>query len=441
VNDAGQAEMRRYEPTNGITDRSLISGDSSWLHQSDEEFYSIVVSMGTMGVVYAYTVEVVDMYFVNETKEAFVWPDDWDDALRRAKSGEDISISLHPYSTKDGGKHRGIITKFQRMTKEEVLAHDPTLWYNPPPPQEMMDLPVLAQIMEALGGADWAAGMSTSVFSIAAVRSALDEYFDDAPNDPPFISIYNNTYLRPTGDTYRATFAESAVPIDDLKAYTKRVLEEVEKHKLNDLVIIPSSDKFEFFVPFSLRFVGASKHYLSMHHGRDSGTLERFMMRNLHNRDYALRTIFEEVDLRERWRFNHPRSHWGMMFWAPEPFPDAMNLLLEPYPKAALWLKMYHELNQKGVFNGPMTNELHLPDPIDRPMCPTSYDCRKPSANGNGKGDSCGRQPNPRWCNSGNCCDMDQPQSVFLLGKGGGTCVDPQCWYTTPIHENTDAAW
>lgn len=69
----------RIEPTDGITDRESFEADvgehGSILVQDDDIFHSAVVGYGSMGVAYAYTIEVMDRYFLHEENVTKKWDD------------------------------------------------------------------------------------------------------------------------------------------------------------------------------------------------------------------------------------------------------------------------------------------------------------------------------------------------------------------------------
>ncbi len=67
----------RIEPEEGVTDRDAFEADTGThgmeLIQDDDVFHSVVVGYGCMGVVYAYTMEVIDNYWLREETEIMSW--------------------------------------------------------------------------------------------------------------------------------------------------------------------------------------------------------------------------------------------------------------------------------------------------------------------------------------------------------------------------------
>ncbi|MCU4719118.1 FAD-binding protein [Halapricum hydrolyticum] len=77
--DERVVQMYRIEPSDGITDPAEFGRDKTThgmgLIQDDETFYSVVVGYGCMGVVYAYTMEVRDYYWLKEDTQSRSWLD------------------------------------------------------------------------------------------------------------------------------------------------------------------------------------------------------------------------------------------------------------------------------------------------------------------------------------------------------------------------------
>jgi len=69
--------LYRIEPDDGITDREAFEADTGEhemeLIQDDDVFHSVVVGYGCMGVAYAYTMQVVDNYWLREETELMSW--------------------------------------------------------------------------------------------------------------------------------------------------------------------------------------------------------------------------------------------------------------------------------------------------------------------------------------------------------------------------------
>jgi len=98
--------LYRIEPTNGITDRKAFEADTGdhemELIQNDDVFHSVVVGYGCMGVVYAYTMHVVDSYWLEEETELMAW------STLKGKLGTDEQ-SVREFLTQGGTRHCQIL--------------------------------------------------------------------------------------------------------------------------------------------------------------------------------------------------------------------------------------------------------------------------------------------------------------------------------------------
>ena len=82
VADGGRAY--RIEPTNGPTLPRQHDEPGVDLIQDDDYFYSVLVSLGCMGIVYSYLLEVEDQYWLRESKQLITWPE----ARRKLEAGQ-----------------------------------------------------------------------------------------------------------------------------------------------------------------------------------------------------------------------------------------------------------------------------------------------------------------------------------------------------------------
>jgi hypothetical protein len=102
--------------------------------------------------------------------------------------------------------------------------------------------------------------------------------------------------------------------------------------------------------PLSLRFVKASSAYLSMMHGRDTGTCEMGMINGVHGAD----EIFMSYE-RAMYAFQ-VRPHWGQR----QELTGAPGWLQSAYPMADRWLAVHARLNHRGVFNNHFTDRMGI---------------------------------------------------------------------------------
>lgn len=331
----GIPTLHRYEPSAGITDPAEFPHADARLHQSDEDFYAVVVAAGMVGLVYSYTLSVLDRYFVRERHEAFTWPDDFARVFAQAKAGVNLSIQINPYATLGRGRHKGMVVYFDRLDKAQVDAIDPGLWDNPP--DRAKDQEFLTAVADLLGTEALGKLMQATA---TLVTKQIDRWFDKQISDATqngFTSVWYKTYPKTTGDTFRAIYNETSVPIDELEASLAKVLKNAARNK----------KRYRYLVPMALRFIGPSKHLISMHEGRDSATIEAFMVKGLDRPDEALEAIEKALP--------NGRPHWGQMHYfprvkAPQHYPRTWDR----------WLAVYSRMNERGIYNSPITHLLGI---------------------------------------------------------------------------------
>ncbi len=72
---SSKGKVFRIEPDNGISDKSKFDEPGVELIQNDDEFNSVLVSLGCFGVIYSLILEVMEEYWLEEKKELVDWED------------------------------------------------------------------------------------------------------------------------------------------------------------------------------------------------------------------------------------------------------------------------------------------------------------------------------------------------------------------------------
>ncbi len=80
---SGDGRTLRVEPAAGISDPAFEEPGIE-LIQDDDIFYSILVSFGSMGIIYSFILEVQPLYYLEEVKRLT----NWDDVKSRLRRGE-----------------------------------------------------------------------------------------------------------------------------------------------------------------------------------------------------------------------------------------------------------------------------------------------------------------------------------------------------------------
>jgi hypothetical protein len=114
---AGDGNLYRIEPTDGISDPALFNEADITLVQNDDDFYSVLVSLGCMGIVYSYILCVEDLYWLEEKKIIEKWSDIKPKLKDKSllKEGRHVMVLVNPYET--NGDHSCLVTRINRTPK------------------------------------------------------------------------------------------------------------------------------------------------------------------------------------------------------------------------------------------------------------------------------------------------------------------------------------
>jgi len=325
--------MYRIEPTDGITDRRSFEADTSdhemELIQDDDVFRSVVVGYGCLGVVYAYTMEVTDNYWLREETSLMPWSE------LKAELNEN---GVEDFLTRDGCRHVMILvnTAAEQVPEDKLID---SLWEDPGEHEDYRDPVCLVrrQYKEELSldsenvdnnrnvykPGDWDEGIADERWPPerrkTTARDVGQEVFNQLhplkPNKKkakqihrrffhpthkrkPFVKKKRNTAwyvaLRRTRDSgnlnsseYRhpeppqpAPTTEIGVALDDLVDAVDAVRKRVRSVKQG--TEIPASEKKDraidrkvfFGAPMGLRFTAPSEHFLSPEFERQTAMVE-----------------------------------------------------------------------------------------------------------------------------------------------------------------------
>jgi L-gulono-1,4-lactone dehydrogenase len=122
-----QGKLMQIEPTDGITDPAKFkSMHGEELVQDDDIFYSAVVSLGAMGIIYAITFDVVPEFWIKESRKMI----DWKELKEQLTSGDFIenvvrkhdyvSFRVNPYLVK--GKHLASVVVQDKLPGKPKLS-------------------------------------------------------------------------------------------------------------------------------------------------------------------------------------------------------------------------------------------------------------------------------------------------------------------------------
>jgi hypothetical protein len=389
-------ELVRIEPKDGITNKinhDKIYGEKNnsnpiTLIQDDKTFYSALVNMGAMGVIYSLVVEVDKGRVLGETRKL-------SDLYKEVRNVMDKAIE----TVDEKGKGRTKGYNYMCNTDSENQAIDYNLLVNPYPndpnrehhtcivtrrkimsnkksrkqseKQRSFALSYLADI-KAL------TKLSTCLLRHAKVEKELHGLFNTALNgmacDHYYIADSSKVFLTPRPTGIKGLAMEITMPFRFLKEALKYALYQIKKlASSKDLENSKKHKKPQLLTaPISVRFVRESKAYLSQftatHNKEKNGfkpdnkntelffCMEFPMINGTYHQEKTLNFLQEKMC--EKFGTDC-RVHWGLNFGMTQ-----KNYLLDSpkdekrFPKIKEWLEVYADLNEDGIFSNEFTTNM-----------------------------------------------------------------------------------
>jgi hypothetical protein len=363
--EAGEPIVRMYriEPTDGITDRRTFESDTGdhemELIQDDDIFRSVVVGYGCLGVVYAYTMEVTDDYWLREETSLMPWSELKADLNKNG---------VEDFLTRDGCRHVMILvnTAAEQVPKNKLIDSP---WEDPGEHEDYRDPVCLVRRQykynrDPYKPVDWDNGIAderwpperrkTTARDIGQeivnqlhplklnkpkAKQIHKRFFHPTHRRKPFVKKKQVTAwyvaLRRTRDSgdkdspeYRhpeppqpAPTTEIGVQLDDLVDAVDAVREKVRS--VEQGTDIPASEKNDraigrdvfFGAPMGLRFTAPSEHFLSPEFERQTAMVE-----------VPLPVNREGNETNAFWRTNIPALNQDeMRDWVVEPALDKIE--------------------------------------------------------------------------------------------------------------------
>lgn len=375
-------QMRRIEPTDGVTDRNAFNQDRARhgmvLEQDDDTFHAAVVSYGCMGIAHSYILRVRDAYWLREDTTLMDWP-----ALRAAlkdpivtepglgkRVPKFVAEDRHFWALINVAEAQGKKAKEDlacNVVRRNIAPADdkPAVWLHDGWPPERRNPFFRNLFKELLGG-------------IAAPRAHQDNdrfgdtlrkrYFEKEAKDAPFASNRTASASYICLRRERDTSAPDKAPDPPDKALSLELAVPAEHAALAvDTVIDAIRDQPWFFaIPIGLRFAAPSSHHLAPNFGRCTAYVEVAFLQTGARDESGQLSPEETIDriakpaLRriERLVEQHPelqgRPHLGKFHAVDH------EALLQQYPQAEQWEAVYRRFNAFGTFDNAFTDQLGL---------------------------------------------------------------------------------
>ncbi len=335
----GDGDVWRIEPTGGVTDPAAYAErhpEGPRLVQDDDLFYSVVVSMGCLGVVTSYVLEVRPAFRLRETRTL----KDWNDVRRDLADGvldrvAHYDLYVNPYPVR--GTYWCIVTIRTEVDSSEGAAGVDAGSRNP-------ISTLLTHFRFVDGILRWALSSArsfTPYFLLASLRGLADkEYVDES------FRVFN------LGDVNLVPAFSSELHLDAggdplaPKGYLAAI-ERMLEIALEQARVGPGGHWHTS--PLGIRFVKASPHHLAPEYGRRTCTIEiPFLL--------GTRGAWDLLRYYERqflpWG---ARPHWGQATFALS--AETTMAAFERWPA---FVRAFSLLNPHGTFDNAFTRRLSL---------------------------------------------------------------------------------
>ncbi|SDK85641.1 FAD/FMN-containing dehydrogenase [Catalinimonas alkaloidigena] len=344
----GGGRAIRLEPHDGITDPEAYRQTPEWLEhgielvQDDALFYSAVVAMGCMGIVFSVVLEVMNLYSLKEER----LPSSWEiekaiiaerglDYLRQDRHFE---LTINPYAVDDSGEH------FCLVTRRNYVDLDPDQ-----PADERTRRNYLSSL---LSGLIIAGPVSAWLFNRQFERipklisNSLYRIVDYEEDGGGFCGPYDVVLNQGLGEMKFYGYAiELAFPLEGnlFVQAVDRMLELINQF----------AQAYKHFhpAPLALRFVDASPAYLSMTYERPACLVEVVSLWDVRCSLDILKVIEREMLAFQA------RPHWGLNLGYATGIDQDLSRW---YPHYDRWLAAYRTFNPHGTFDNRFTDRAGL---------------------------------------------------------------------------------
>jgi hypothetical protein len=341
----------RIEPSNGISDPAKYADPLIQLIQDDACFNAAICNMGCFGVIYSVVLEVMQMYWLSETRTLTTLdqlmlqlapnpknPKQLPDVLLNTRNYE---VLIQPYPVKDFALVTMDPTQplaqydqyFACLVTQRNITPKPAVTPTPRTPLpdwlgKLLDLALNAEPTLTPAAID--ISMLTLVDKNYVNRSY--EIYNLALGGDVGFAAEIGFSLQTDSGNYTADHYRAA--IDQIHLTAQRARLEGKQYQTS---------------PFSLRFVNESRAQLSMMQGRSTAMIEMDMLTGTYgSTEIMYRYESESYAL-------GGRPHWGLEF---DLLTGNNALLAKLYPQLGDWLKVYRQFNALGTFDNRFTQRM-----------------------------------------------------------------------------------
>ncbi|HKU44061.1 MAG TPA: D-arabinono-1,4-lactone oxidase, partial [Polyangiales bacterium] len=341
----------RIEPSDGITDPTKYADPLIQLIQDDECFNAAICSIGCFGVIYSVVLEVMQMYWLSETRSLTTLQQLMNDLAPNPKNPHQLPDVLL------GTRNYEVLIQPYPLRGFSVVTMDPKL----PVSQYHADFTCLVTRRSIVPKP------ATPPTPRKPVSDWMGKLLDIALHAEPtltpatlsisLLTLVDTNYVNKSYEIYNLALggdvgfaAEIGFSLEDaagnytpvnFRAAIDQIHRVAQQARLQGMQYQTS--------PFSLRFVNASRAQVSMMQGRRTAMIEMDMVTGTYAGPeimYRYETFSYELG---------GRPHWGLEF---DSLTGNNALLSKLYPKLDQWLAVYRQFNALGTFDNPFTQRM-----------------------------------------------------------------------------------
>jgi hypothetical protein len=327
----------QIEPSDGITDPAKFKSErGEQLIQDDDIFYSVLVCFGAMGIIYAVNFEVVPEFLIKETREMTDWNTLKEKLLHEDFIGRDVrkydyvSFRVNPYAV--NGRHLCAIVR------QEILPGKPKMSLNAKfknlKSTIFGNIPLLPTFLI------WYLNLRPQ-----AAAKSIDGFLEGT-KDKLFIGKSHRTLFQSGTNIKRhGISSEFAFPVDPEKIV--RIIELIFSQALRN---IRDGNLYQTsHIP--VRFVQASKAYLSTAYGRETAYIDIPLLQKTIG-DFEILDRYQDMIILEG-----GIPHWGKI---NNRLYSKHDVIRKNYPKLEKWQEVRHKMDPEGTFINPFLEKTGL---------------------------------------------------------------------------------
>jgi hypothetical protein len=317
---AGDGKVYRIEPGSGISDPAVYNEPGVILIQHDDDFNSILVSLGCMGIIYSYILEVTEMYWLEESKQTDKWsavkPRLLDKSLLR--EARHVMVLINPYETK--GDHSCLVTRINITDKPARNWWDNVRSF-------------VADTISELPFTYWIARFFFRFFP-KHIPKSIDRSIKGLRDKRYVNKSYKVLYQGSEFIKERAFDSEFAFDINSpFPEVVEKILQGARQYAAKGKIYQTS--------PIGLRFVKASPACLAPEHNRDICYIDTPFLKGATGADELLEA-YQDI------MFQHGGfPHWGKKNSRLSAYPE---MIRRTFPKLEVWKMIQRKYDPRNLF-------------------------------------------------------------------------------------------